>query len=48
MLGSLVKASHVIQKDSLIEPLKDRFGRIADKNIVAYERAYKETVLLDG
>jgi pyruvate ferredoxin oxidoreductase gamma subunit len=48
MLGSLVKASHVIQKDSLIEPLKERFGRIADKNIVAYERAYEETVVLDG
>jgi len=48
MLGSLVRVSNIIQKDSLIEPLKERFGRIADKNIAAYERAYKETVLLDG
>jgi pyruvate ferredoxin oxidoreductase gamma subunit len=47
MLGSLVKATNVVQKDSLIEPLKERFGRIAEKNIVAYERAYKETVVLD-
>jgi pyruvate ferredoxin oxidoreductase gamma subunit len=48
MLGSLVKASDVIQRESLIEPLHERFGRIAEKNIVAYERAFKETVLLDG
>ena len=48
MLGSLVKASNIIQKDSLIEPLKERFGRIAEKNIVTYERAYEETVVLDG
>jgi pyruvate ferredoxin oxidoreductase gamma subunit len=48
MLGSLVKASNVVQKDSLIEPLKERFGRIADKNIAAYERAYEETMVLDG
>ena len=48
MLGSLVKASNVIQKDSLIEPLKERFGRIAEKNIMAYERAFKETMVVDG
>jgi pyruvate ferredoxin oxidoreductase gamma subunit len=48
MLGSLVKASSVIQKESLIEPLHERFGRIAEKNIAAYERAYEETVVLDG
>ena len=48
MLGSLVRASNIIQKDSLIEPLKERFGRIADKNITVYERAYEETIVLDG
>ncbi len=48
MLGSLVKASNIIQKDSLVEPFKERFGRIADKNIAAYERAFEETVVLDG
>jgi pyruvate ferredoxin oxidoreductase gamma subunit len=48
MLGALVKASNVVQKDSLIEPLKERFGRIAEKNIAAYERAYAETEVLDG
>jgi len=43
MLGSLIKASRVIDSESLIEPLRKRFGRIADKNISAYRRAYEET-----
>jgi len=43
MLGSLIRASELIDKESLIEPLRKRFGRIADKNISAYQRAYEET-----
>ncbi len=43
MLGSLIKASGVIDRDSLIEPLRMRFGRIAEKNISAYQRAFEET-----
>jgi pyruvate ferredoxin oxidoreductase gamma subunit len=43
MLGSLIKASGVIDKASVIEPLRRRFGRIAEKNISAYERAFQET-----
>ena len=46
MLGSLVKASELIKKESFILPLKERFGRIAGKNISAFERAYQETVLI--
>jgi pyruvate ferredoxin oxidoreductase gamma subunit len=46
MLGSLVKASELIKKESFILPLKERFGRIAEKNIAAFERAYQETVLI--
>jgi pyruvate ferredoxin oxidoreductase gamma subunit len=46
MLGSLVKASELIKKESFILPLKERFGRIAEKNISAFERAYQETVLI--
>jgi pyruvate ferredoxin oxidoreductase gamma subunit len=46
MLGSLVKASKLIKKESFILPLKERFGRIAEKNITAFERAYQETVLI--
>jgi pyruvate ferredoxin oxidoreductase gamma subunit len=46
MLGSLVKASKLVKKESFILPLKERFGRIAEKNITAFERAYQETVLI--
>jgi pyruvate ferredoxin oxidoreductase gamma subunit len=43
MLGSLIKVSGVIDRESLIEPLRKRFGRIAEKNISAYRQAYEAT-----
>jgi pyruvate ferredoxin oxidoreductase gamma subunit len=46
MLGSLVRASEVVKKESFIPPMKERFGRIAEKNISAFERAYQNTVLI--
>jgi Pyruvate/2-oxoacid:ferredoxin oxidoreductase gamma subunit len=46
LLGSLVKASGLVKKESFIPPLKERFGRIAEKNISAFERAYQDTVLV--
>ena len=46
MLGSLVRASGLVKKESFIPPFKERFGRIAEKNISAFERAYQETVLI--
>lgn len=46
MLGSLLKAGNVMDPDTLIEPLKNRFGRIAEKNIRAFQRAYKETEVI--
>jgi pyruvate ferredoxin oxidoreductase gamma subunit len=46
MLGALLKASEVVDKRSMIEPLQERFGRIAERNIKAFERAYQETKLL--
>jgi pyruvate ferredoxin oxidoreductase gamma subunit len=46
MLGSLIRASEVVKKESFISPLKERFGRIAEKNISAFERAYQDTVLI--
>ena len=46
LLGSLVRASGVVKKESFIAPLKERLGRIAEKNIAAFERAYRDTVLL--
>jgi len=46
MLGSLTKASGLVKKESFFPPFKERFGRIAEKNITAFERAYKETILI--
>lgn len=46
MLGSLVKASGLVKKESFISPFKERFGRIAEKNILAFDRAYQDTVLI--
>ncbi len=47
MLGSLVRASGgLIKKESFVSPFKERFGRIAEKNISAFERAYQDTVLI--
>jgi len=46
MLGSLLKGREVVPVEALIDPLKKRFGRIAEKNIRAFKRAYEETALL--
>jgi pyruvate ferredoxin oxidoreductase gamma subunit len=46
MLGSLIKAWEIVKRDSFVPPLQHRFGRIAVKNIAAFERAYQETVLI--
>ena len=43
MLGALIKASGVIKLESIAEPLKHRFGKLAEKNLAAMKRAYDET-----
>ena len=45
MLGALVRGTGVVQLDSLVPPLKARFGRGADRNLNALRRAYEETIL---
>ena len=45
MIGALVRATAIVEMDSLIEPLKHRFGRIAEKNIAVCQQAYKETIM---
>jgi pyruvate ferredoxin oxidoreductase gamma subunit len=45
MLGALLRAKAVVDPASLIEPLRERFGRIAEKNIKAFKRAFEETEL---
>ena len=42
MLGALLKAREVVPVEALIPPLEKRFGRIAEKNIRAFRRAYEE------
>ena len=47
MLGALVKASAVVKLESLIEPLQERFGRLAaERNVNAVNRALEETRVL--
>ncbi len=43
MLGALLKAVPVVPVEAMVEPLKRRFGKVADKNIRALKRAYEET-----
>ena len=43
MLGALIRATGVVGAESLTEPLKERFGRLAERNINAMKRAYDET-----
>jgi pyruvate ferredoxin oxidoreductase gamma subunit len=45
MLGALIKASNVIKLESLNEPLQQRFGRGADGNIIAVQKAYETTII---
>jgi len=45
MIGALIKATDVIKLESMNEPLEKRFGRLAERNFRAMERAYKETLI---
>ena len=45
MIGAVVKATAVVKLESLYEPLKQRFGRLGERNIEAMKRAYQETVI---
>jgi pyruvate ferredoxin oxidoreductase gamma subunit len=45
MIGALMRAKGMVQLSSFVEPLKNRFGRLADKNIKAMKKAYEETAL---
>jgi pyruvate ferredoxin oxidoreductase gamma subunit len=45
MVGALIKATGIISLESLEEPLRRRFGRIADRNIATMKRAYAETMI---
>ena len=43
MLGALVKVAGIVTLESLHMPMKERFGRLAERNINSMTRAYKAT-----
>jgi pyruvate ferredoxin oxidoreductase gamma subunit len=45
MIGAVLKATGVVKLESVVEPLNQRFGRLAERNIKAMQRAYDETVI---
>jgi len=45
MVGIVVRATGVVKLDSLIEPLKNRFGKLAERNFEAMKKAYELTVV---
>lgn len=45
MLGVLLRATGVVKLESFFEPLRQRFGRLAERNISAMQKAFDETVL---
>jgi len=45
MVGALVRATGVVELESLLEPLTHRFERLAERNIQAMKRAYEQTLV---
>lgn len=45
MVGALVRATGVVDVESLVGPFNHRFGRLAAKNLAAMRRAFEETRL---
>ena len=45
MVGALVKATELVKLDSMIEPLRHRFDRLAERNIKAMKSAYEQTLI---
>ena len=45
MLGALLRATGVVKLESLHEPLRHRFERLAERNVNAMKKAYEETVV---
>jgi pyruvate ferredoxin oxidoreductase gamma subunit len=45
MLGAMLKVVDVVKMESLVEPVKERFDRLAEKNLNAMKRAFAETMV---
>ncbi|HOJ52532.1 MAG TPA: pyruvate ferredoxin oxidoreductase subunit gamma [Syntrophales bacterium] len=47
MIGAVIKATGVVSVDAVKEPVEERFGRLADRNIKAMKRAYQNLKFFD-
>jgi len=47
MLGALIKATNVVSIEALKDAIKERFGRLAERNQEAMENAFKETKIME-
>ncbi len=45
MVGAVVRMTGAVKLESITEPLKHRFGKLADKNFAAMRRAYDEIAI---
>lgn len=45
MLGAVLRTIKVVNLESLVDPLKERFGRLAERNINAMKKAFEETIV---
>lgn len=45
MLGALLRATGVVKLESLFEPLQERFGRLAERNINVMKKAFENTII---
>jgi pyruvate ferredoxin oxidoreductase gamma subunit len=45
MIGAVIKSTSVVALESTYEPLKQRFGRLGERNIESMKKAYVETVI---
>ncbi len=45
MIGALIRATEIVKLESLFEPLRHRFDRLAERNINAMKRAYEEALV---
>jgi pyruvate ferredoxin oxidoreductase gamma subunit len=45
VLGAVVKITNVVDKKSVYEPLKVRFGKLAEVNVKAMEAAYEQVAI---
>ena len=43
MVGALIRATQIVKLESMLEPLKHRFDKLAEKNFEAMKKAYEQT-----